>query len=116
MCPAREGGTGAPRARKPARKSRPNASSRGRAAHVDYREGERIAGRLLSLHNLAWVFDFVARMRQAIEAAIGSTYTFDTISYLKRRCPGVHFVWLMGADNFHLFDRWQRWRNRRNGN
>jgi nicotinate-nucleotide adenylyltransferase len=47
----------------------------------------------------------------AIEAAIGSTYTFDTISYLKRRCPGVHFVWLMGADNFHLFDRWQRWRD-----
>lgn len=47
----------------------------------------------------------------AIEAAIGSTYTFDTISYLKRRCPGVHFVWLMGADNFRHFDRWQRWRD-----
>jgi queuine tRNA-ribosyltransferase len=27
---------------------------------------EPTAGRLLSLHNLAWVFDFVARMRQAI--------------------------------------------------
>jgi nicotinate-nucleotide adenylyltransferase len=47
----------------------------------------------------------------AIEAAIGSTYTFDTISYLKRRCPGVRFVWLMGADNFRAFDRWQRWRD-----
>jgi nicotinate-nucleotide adenylyltransferase len=47
----------------------------------------------------------------AIEAAIGATYTFDTISYLKRRCPGVHFVWLMGADNFRYFDRWQRWRD-----
>jgi nicotinate-nucleotide adenylyltransferase len=47
----------------------------------------------------------------AIEAAIGSTYTFDTISYLKRRCPGVHFVWLMGADNFRHFHRWQRWRD-----
>jgi nicotinate-nucleotide adenylyltransferase len=47
----------------------------------------------------------------AIEGAIGSTHTFDTISYLKQRCPGVHFVWLMGADNFRLFDRWQRWRD-----
>jgi nicotinate-nucleotide adenylyltransferase len=45
----------------------------------------------------------------ALEAAIGATYTFETILYLKRRCPGVHFVWLMGADNFRAFDRWQRW-------
>ena len=45
----------------------------------------------------------------AFETAIGSTCTFETISYLKQRCPGVHFVWLMGADNFRLFDRWQRW-------
>ncbi|MGB6176271.1 MAG: nicotinate-nucleotide adenylyltransferase [Methylocella sp.] len=47
----------------------------------------------------------------ALEAAIGATYTYQTISYLKRRCPGVHFVWLMGADNFRLFDRWQNWRD-----
>src|SRR5262249_26319083 len=46
----------------------------------------------------------------AIEAAIGANYSFETISYLKRRCPGVHFVWVMGADNFRHFDRWQRWR------
>jgi nicotinate-nucleotide adenylyltransferase len=47
----------------------------------------------------------------AIEAAIGAVYTCQTILYLKRRCPGVHFVWLMGADNFRSFDRWQRWRD-----
>ncbi|MGH6858569.1 MAG: nicotinate-nucleotide adenylyltransferase [Methylocella sp.] len=47
----------------------------------------------------------------ALEAAIGATYTYQTITYLKKRCPGVHFVWLMGADNFCLFDRWQRWRD-----
>jgi nicotinate-nucleotide adenylyltransferase len=47
----------------------------------------------------------------ALEAAIGSAYTYRTFTYLKRRCPGVHFVWLMGADNFRLFDRWQRWRD-----
>jgi nicotinate-nucleotide adenylyltransferase len=45
----------------------------------------------------------------AIEAAIGATYSFETVSYLKRRCAGVRFVWIMGADNFRYFDRWQRW-------
>ncbi|MGH6838877.1 MAG: nicotinate-nucleotide adenylyltransferase [Methylocella sp.] len=47
----------------------------------------------------------------AFEVAIGSAHTFETISYLMQRCPGVHFVWLMGADNFCHFDRWQRWRD-----
>jgi nicotinate-nucleotide adenylyltransferase len=46
----------------------------------------------------------------AVEAALGPTYSFETISYLKRRCPNVHFAWVMGADNFRYFDRWQRWR------
>jgi nicotinate-nucleotide adenylyltransferase len=45
----------------------------------------------------------------AIEAVIGATYTFETITFLKQRCRGVHFVWLMGADNFCVFDRWQHW-------
>jgi nicotinate-nucleotide adenylyltransferase len=44
-----------------------------------------------------------------IEAGIGATYSYQTITYLKRRCPGVHFVWIMGADNFRCFDRWQHW-------
>ncbi|MCL2453606.1 MAG: nicotinate-nucleotide adenylyltransferase [Alphaproteobacteria bacterium] len=46
----------------------------------------------------------------AIETAIGARYSFETVAYLKRRCPGVHFVWLMGADNFVQFSLWQRWR------
>lgn len=46
-----------------------------------------------------------------IEAAIGARYTFDTIAYLKRRCPGVRFVWVMGADNLCTFHRWQRWQD-----
>ena len=45
-----------------------------------------------------------------IEAAIGAAYSFETISYLKRHCSGVHFVWIIGADNFLNFHRWQRWR------
>ena len=45
-----------------------------------------------------------------IEAAIGTRYTYDTIAWLRRRCPGVRFVWIMGADNLGQFHRWQRWR------
>ena len=26
-------------------------------------------------------------------------------------CAGVHFVWIMGADNLRSFHRWQRWRD-----
>lgn len=44
------------------------------------------------------------------EADIGTRYTFDTIAYLVARCPGVRFVWIMGADNLRSFHRWQNWR------
>jgi nicotinate-nucleotide adenylyltransferase len=43
------------------------------------------------------------------EAEIGVRYTYDTISYLCRRCPDVRFVWIMGADNLASFHKWQRW-------
>ncbi len=46
----------------------------------------------------------------SFEAEIGTRYTYDTISYLRARCPGVHFVWLMGADNLASFHRWQNWK------
>jgi nicotinate-nucleotide adenylyltransferase len=46
-----------------------------------------------------------------LEARLGTRYTYETISYLVRRCPGVHFVWIMGADNLRSFHRWQRWRD-----
>jgi nicotinate-nucleotide adenylyltransferase len=45
-----------------------------------------------------------------VEATIGARYTFDTISYLKEHCPGVRFVWIMGADNLRSFHRWEKWR------
>ncbi|MDB5571070.1 MAG: nicotinate-nucleotide adenylyltransferase [Hyphomicrobiales bacterium] len=45
-----------------------------------------------------------------LEADIGTRYTFDTIDYLTKRCPGVDFVWIMGADNLASFHRWQHWR------
>ena len=45
-----------------------------------------------------------------VEAEIGTSYTYETVSYLVRRCRGVQFVWIMGADNLRTFHRWQRWR------
>jgi nicotinate-nucleotide adenylyltransferase len=39
----------------------------------------------------------------------GSGYTIDLLKVLKRRFPGVHFVWLMGADNLTSFHRWKAW-------
>jgi nicotinate-nucleotide adenylyltransferase len=45
-----------------------------------------------------------------LEAQIGTPYTYETVRYLVRRCPQVHFVWIMGADNLRSFHRWQRWR------
>jgi nicotinate-nucleotide adenylyltransferase len=38
-----------------------------------------------------------------------SPYTIDLVAALKRRFPGVHFVWLMGADNLAAFHRWRDW-------
>jgi nicotinate-nucleotide adenylyltransferase len=44
-----------------------------------------------------------------LEAVIGTRYTVDTISYLRRRCAGARFVWIMGADNLAQFHRWENW-------
>ncbi|MFZ3324988.1 MAG: nicotinate-nucleotide adenylyltransferase [Methylocella sp.] len=105
--------------------------------HDGHREASLLALRRLQLHRIWWLVspanplkdphelaplvervEAARRVSQhpriavtAFEAAIGAAYTFDTITYLNQRCPGVHFVWLMGADNFRLFDRWQRWRD-----
>ncbi len=45
-----------------------------------------------------------------LEAVINTRYTYDTLEFLKRRCRGVRFVWVMGADNLRSFPRWQNWR------
>jgi nicotinate-nucleotide adenylyltransferase len=45
-----------------------------------------------------------------VEAQIGTRYTYETVAYLRRHCPGVRFVWIMGADNLRSFHRWQKWR------
>ena len=46
-----------------------------------------------------------------LEAVINTRYTYDTLRFLVRVCPGVRFVWVMGADNLRSFYRWQNWRH-----
>lgn len=43
------------------------------------------------------------------ESRMGARYTLDTLRVLKARHPGVHFVWIMGADNLASFHRWKGW-------
>jgi nicotinate-nucleotide adenylyltransferase len=45
------------------------------------------------------------------EAAIGVRYSYATVDYLVRRCAGVRFVWLIGADSLASFHGWRRWRD-----
>lgn len=45
-----------------------------------------------------------------VEAMINTRFTYDTLRFLVRRCRGVKFVWIMGADNLRSFARWQNWR------
>src|SRR6185437_12410224 len=44
-----------------------------------------------------------------LETRLGSAYTIDTVRALKSRFPGVHFVWIMGADSLAGFHRWRGW-------
>mgnify|MGYP003864549793 CR=1 FL=1 len=44
------------------------------------------------------------------EADIGAVYSYQTVDFLRRACPGVHFVWVMGADNLAQLHRWRDWR------
>ena len=61
------------------------------------------AARALAHHPRIDVTDF--------EADLGTSFTYATVNYVVRRCPGVHFIWIMGADNLRHFHRWQRWRD-----
>jgi nicotinate-nucleotide adenylyltransferase len=61
-----------------------------------------VAARALARHSRIKVLD--------LEAQIGTRYTYETLVYLRAHCPGVFFVWIMGADNLRSFHRWQKWR------
>jgi nicotinate-nucleotide adenylyltransferase len=46
----------------------------------------------------------------AIEQKLGTRYTVDTITKLRRLYPKKQFIWLMGSDNLAQFDQWKGWR------
>ncbi len=60
------------------------------------------AARAIMQHPRVEISDF--------EARVGTRYTAETLAALQEACPGVRFVWLMGADNMAQFHRWQNWR------
>lgn len=46
----------------------------------------------------------------AIERALGTRYTVDSLQAIGRRFPRHQFIWLMGADNLAQFGQWKDWR------
>jgi nicotinate-nucleotide adenylyltransferase len=46
----------------------------------------------------------------AIELRLGTRYTVDTLTKLRRAYPRKQFIWLMGSDNLAQFDQWKGWR------
>lgn len=43
------------------------------------------------------------------ETRLGLFYAVETVEALRRRRPGVRFVWIMGADSLSGLHRWRRW-------
>lgn len=44
-----------------------------------------------------------------IEAALGTTYTAESLRRLLPLLRGLKIVWLMGADNLRQFSKWRDW-------
>ena len=104
-------------------------------AHEGHRHVAETALKRLDLDRVWWLVapqnplkakssPFEARLKSAQQQALGPAmvvtdleqrlsagYTFQTLRALKRRCPGVNFVWIMGSDNLASFHHWQRWQD-----
>lgn len=72
----------------------------------DSRQTAPLADRMASAEGFAKGPNMVV---SDFETRVGTTWTVDTLRALKRRHPGVHFVWLMGSDNLENFHRWRGW-------
>jgi len=69
-------------------------------------ETARLEDRLAGVRRFARGRDMIV---SDAETRLGSQYTIDTLRALKARFPGVHFVWIMGADSLAGFHRWRGW-------
>ncbi len=104
-------------------------------AHAGHRHISVLALKRLALDQVWWLVspqnplkasadmaDFGLRMSAAtaaarhpririsdIESRLGTRYTIDTLSALKRLHCEHDFVWLMGADNLLQLPAWRRW-------
>ena len=77
-------------------------------------------GNLLKSHGPAPMADRIAASRAmmqdprvtvtGLEQQLGTRATADTVVRLRALCPGVRFVWLMGADNLAQLHLWKDWR------
>ncbi len=74
------------------------------------KSGRELAGLTERLHLSEKLAEDPRIRVTAFEAAYETRYTADMLALVRRRNPGVHFVWIMGADNLADFHRWQRWR------
>ena len=104
-------------------------------AHDGHLHISRLALKYLALHQIWWLVspqnplkpgtgmallaDRVARARAVaidhrivvadLEVRLGTRYTVDTLTALRRRFPGNRFVWLIGADNLAQIPQWRNW-------
>jgi nicotinate-nucleotide adenylyltransferase len=71
-------------------------------------------GELASVAERIAKSETIARDRRivvtALEAELGTAYTVQTLTLLKRLRSRLRFVWVMGADNLASLHRWQEWR------
>lgn len=44
-----------------------------------------------------------------MELRLGTVYSVDTVTALRRRYPRIRFVWIMGADNLIQVPLWRGW-------
>ncbi len=103
-------------------------------AHAGHAHAALTAQRRVGLPVVWWIVargnplkddtgDFPARLASArriapprkhvvsdLEMRAGLRYTVDVVAALRRRAPGVRFVWIMGSDNLRHFHRWKGWR------
>ena len=46
----------------------------------------------------------------ALEESIGTLYSYDTLTALKKKMPGAKMFWIIGADNLYNMHKWYKWK------